>query len=188
MMPKMRHFHCFPERPSLLPTLLALDSALASEVRELLPGRVLEHHGADLIGVPPSEWADEGPAQLVGLCEREGVNVLVLGVRLGGQRYRALNAAAVLLAGAERQEKPPAVVVVTPSLPVALHKHIWDLGCYDAVVINRVRRGGLAQAVADRVVAASAWRRGRAVARALVPPQASDELVQRPARQPRRRS
>lgn len=170
-------------------TVLALDHELAATVRELLPGRVVEHHGADLTGVLPSEWAEEGPAQLVALCEAERANVLILGVRLGGQRYRALDAAYVLLRGAERQEQPPAVVVVAPSLPAPLHRALWDAGCYDAVIISRVRRGDLARKVADVAVAASAWRRGRAVARALpMPPAQGDPAPRQSASRKRRAS
>lgn len=165
-------------------TVLALDEGLAAEIRELLPGRVIEHHGADLTGVDPSEWAVEGPAQLVELCEREQANVLVLGVRLGGQRYLAMDIAAVLLRGAERTERPPAVVILSPSMTPAIHRSAWSLGCYQVVAINVVRRGGLARAVADCAVAASAWRRGRSVARALQPPEQVEPSRQRARKRP----
>ena len=166
--------------------LLALEADLAAQVRELLPGTVAEHHGADLSGVPAADWAEEGPAQLVAASEDAGAAVVVVGVRLGGQRYLAMDGVAVLLKGSEAGDKAPAVVVVAPSLPRILHQRSWDLGCYDVVSVNE-GRDDLPRRIAAAAIAASAWRRGRAVCRALRPPPDPASLS-RPRPRRRRRS
>ena len=142
-------------------TVLALDTKLSKHMRLHMPGRVVEYLGASLEGVPPKEWAEEGPAQLLALIEQERPDALVLGVRLGGNQYLAMDALALLLSGEDRMGSPPAVVLLAPSVTMALAKRAWQLGAFamvDASLFDSHEE--LAGVLATAALRAQAWRLG----------------------------
>lgn len=143
-------------------TVLAVDESLAKHVIEHLPdgNRALHYDGA-LEDVHDQLAEREGPRRLVEFCQEANAAVLVLGVRLGGNRYFAMDVARDLLVGSRPMPRPPAIIVVVRATTMALAKHAWEIGCYSIVETDRPDRERISRIVADEVLLAKAWREGR---------------------------
>jgi hypothetical protein len=138
--------------------LLAVDEDLAKRVRGELPLDFTEHHGADLDGLPPERWAEEGPRQLVRLVQRTKPLVVVVGARLGGQRYLAMDAVRKLLG--RKTKATPAVILLVRNMTPTLIAHAWSIGVYCWIDTKAVSDEALPKALADAVRGAASWREG----------------------------
>lgn len=144
-------------RGDRMSVILAMRAKLAAAVRGRLDGEVYEHHGARLARVPDTLQSVEGPAQLVRLAGRREAKVLALDVRLGGQRYFAMDAVRQLL---EVPDNGLAVVLITPAMTHAFVKHAWELGVFSAIEDASQERDEMAAQVSEQVYRALAWRDG----------------------------
>jgi hypothetical protein len=137
--------------------VLAVRAKLSAAVREKMQGEIYDHHGARLARVPDKLHSSEGPSQLVRLAQRRKAQVLVVDVRLGGQRYFAMDAVRTLL---EVPDNGLAVIIITPAITHALAKHSWEIGVFSAIEEVSQTREALAAQVAEQVCRAFSWREG----------------------------
>ena len=135
--------------------LLAVDDELAETLRGLLPGDVTPHQ-PDLAHMPFTSLAEEGPRALAYDVAHKNPQVLVAGVRLGGNAYCGMDGVRLVL----QAPKPPAVVVLTPLVTPELAKHGREIGVYDFVATRGRSIADLVERVTKAVVFASAWRDG----------------------------
>lgn len=140
-----------------MPTVIALDSEIAGKVARGVPGEV-ERYDGELEDVPHIRQGIEGPRRLLDFCLSRGAAVLVLGVRLGGDRYFAMDAARDLL----KLDVAPAVVLVVKRATEKFVTHAWDIGAFSVVDTDQHSNGILPRVIADEAVLARAWREGRA--------------------------
>lgn len=106
-------------------TMLAVDEELAATLRTALPGKVIRLD-LDLDGVPLRWLEDEGPRALAEDVARKAPDVLVTGVKLGGNAWCGMEGVRRVL----RAPTPPAVLVLTPVLTQELAAHGRALGVY----------------------------------------------------------
>lgn len=138
-------------------TVLALEETLAANVIEHLTDGTVIPYRPNLDDVPYNAIESEGPRRLVEFCAEHRPRVAVVGVRLGGNRYPAMEGVRGMLALSDR----PAVVLVVGHITHALAKHAWEIGVYSIVETERPDRDRLSRIIADEVVLARAWREGR---------------------------
>ncbi len=138
--------------------VLAVDVQLADRVMPTLPGG--KFYDGDLADVAASQRQVEGPRRLVDFVRQRQATVAVIGVRLGGNSYSAMEAVEELLSAPGEGETRPAVVLVTRIMTPSLAVHAWTLGVF-SIVQTQVRPRALGRTVADEALLSRAWRAGR---------------------------
>jgi DNA-binding NarL/FixJ family response regulator len=152
----------------MMSVLLAVDDGLAVSLRDMLPGEV-ERHEPDLRMVPLAQMAEEGPRALASAVARKAPQVLVAGVKMGGNGYSGMDGVRLVL----KAPKPPAVVVLIPKASAEARRLGAELGVYRFIETRGLSDPSLVESVTEAVILASAWRDGFSPKDAKAPPRLS---------------